>query len=91
MRVQLDTQCLWFLSVFIRDDGSLEKYSLDQETASDSHYEFVEEQKIRNRLYIPRDENKYFHEILIRYINEHSGNALLNQIEPYVTAQFHYD
>lgn len=90
MRIQLDAQRLWFLSVFIRNDGNLEKYALDKEAANDSHYEFVEVQKIRDRLYVPGDEKKYFHEILIRYIREQSGNALLTQIEPYITAQFHY-
>ena len=91
MRIRLDSKRLWFLSVFIGADGSLENYSLDQESANDSHYEFVEEQKIRDSLYVPGDENKYFHEILIRYINEHDGEELLNLIKPYITAQFHYN
>lgn len=78
------------MSVFIRDDGIFENYSLDKESANDSHYEFVEEQKIRKNLYISGDENKYFHEILIRYIQEHGGDSLLSQIMPYVTKQFHF-
>lgn len=50
MCIQLDATYLRCLSVFIRDDGAFEKYTLDQETAEDSHYEFTEEQKTRNRL-----------------------------------------
>lgn len=90
LHILLDDEQLWYLSVFVRDDGSFEKYSLDKETANDSHYEFIDESKIRKNLYIYGDENKYFHEILIRYIQEHGGDALLSQIMPYVTKQFHF-
>ena len=90
LRIQLDNEHLWYLSVFIRDDGSFEKYSLDKEAANDSHYEFVEEQKIRKSMYSVGDENKYFHEILIPYVQAFGGEALLNQIMPYVTEQFHF-
>lgn len=90
LHIQLDNDKLWYLSVFICEDGSFEKFSLDKEAANDSHYEFIEEQKIRNSLYISGDENKYFHEVLIRYINEHGGEALKSQILPYVTGQFHF-
>lgn len=90
LRIQLDNEHLWYLSVFIRDDGIFEKYSLDKESATDSHYEFVEESKIRTNLYASGDENKYFHEILIRHIHEHGGEALLSRIMPYVTKQFHF-
>lgn len=90
LRIQLDADRLWYLSVFIRDDGSFEKYSLDEEAAKDSHYEFVEEQKIRKCLYIPGDENRYFHEILLRHVQSHGGASLLTQIMPYVTEQFHF-
>lgn len=90
LHILLDDEQLWYLSVFIRDDGIFENYSLDKESANDSHYEFVEEQKIRKNLYISGDENKYFHEILIRYIQEHGGDSLLSQIMPYVTKQFHF-
>lgn len=70
LRIQLDKIALWFLSVFVRDDGSFDKFSLDREAAEDSHYEFVEEQNIRKKLYAAGDENKYFHEILIRYVQK---------------------
>ena len=36
------------------------------------------------------DDRKYFHEILIPYVQAFGGEALLNQIMPYVTEQFHY-
>lgn len=90
LRIQLDQEGLWFLSVFVRDDGSLEKYSLDKESANDSHYIFAEEQKIRKSLYAFGDERKYFHEILIRYVHDHGAHALLNLIMPHVTEQFHF-
>lgn len=91
LRIQLDEERLWFLSVYVFENGRFEKYSLDEEAASDSHYEFKEEQRIREKLYVSGDENKYFHEILIRYVKEYGGRALQSLIMPYVTAQFHYD
>ncbi len=91
LQIQLDNEHLWYLSVFVRDDGSFEKYSLDKEAANDSHYEFVEEQAIRKNLYTSGDENKYLHEILIRYIQAYGGEILLGQITPFITAQFHFD
>ena len=90
LRIRLDSKQLWFLSVFVRDDGRFEKYSLDKETANDSHYVFTNEQVIRKNIYAPGDENKYFHEILARYVQANGGEALLSQIMPYVTAQFHF-
>lgn len=90
LQIQLDNERLWYLSVFVRDDGSFEKYSLDKEAANDAHYEFVEEQNIRKSLYVSGDENKFFHEVLIRHVKEHSGEALRSQIMPYVTGQFHF-
>ncbi|MGM9522184.1 MAG: ADP-ribosylglycohydrolase family protein [Oscillospiraceae bacterium] len=91
LQIQLDEKGLWFLSVFVYENGSFDKYSLDREAASDSHYEFQAEQEIRKKLYVSGDENRYFHEIMIRYVKEHGGEALLSLIMPYVTAQFHYD
>ena len=40
---------------------------------------------------LPGEEVLYFHEILIRTEKEWGVNALLTQIKPFVTAQFHYD
>ena len=79
------------MSVFVGENGGLIEFSLDYEGAADSHYEFTDEKAIRDKLYRPGDEKLYFHEILVRYVKEYGGNALLNQIMPYVTAQFHYD
>ena len=91
LTVQLDQERLWFLSVFVGEDGGLKKFSLDYEGAADSHYEFTAEKAIRDKLYFPGDEKLYFHDILVRYVKEYGGNALLNQIMPHVTAQYHYD
>lgn len=90
MQIRLGGEHPWYLSVLVRDDGSFEKDSLDEETANDSRYEFVEEQKIRNSLYTAGDEKRYFHEILIPYVKEKGGKVLLHLIRLYVTAQFHY-
>ena len=90
MRIQLDEEAEWFLSVFVLADGSFDRYSLDLELTSDSHYEFSDEEKVRQALYQPGDENRYFAEILIRYMAEHGGSRLLEKIRPFVTAQFHY-
>ena len=91
LKIQLDKERLWYLSVFVQDDGSFKNYTLDNEKAEDSHYEFVEEQAIRNSLYVSGDENKYFHEILIQYINKYGAEALRSHIMPYVTKQFHFN
>lgn len=88
--VQLDETREYFLSVFIREDGSFENYSLDIERASDSHYEFREEDKIREKLYAKGDEGQYLDEIFIRYISQYGGDKLPSLILPYVTAQFHF-
>lgn len=39
-RIPLDLERYYFLSVFYRPDGTVVKYSLDVEAASDSHHEF---------------------------------------------------
>jgi len=91
LQIPLDQKREWFLSVFVQEDGSFDKYTLDRETAFDSHYEFRQEQEIRKKLYVSGDENKYLHEILIRYVEDHGSGALRSLIMPYVTAQFHYD
>lgn len=91
MQIQLDKERTWFLTVFINEDGSFEKYCLDKKLASDSHYEFTEEQIIRTALYQPGDEKLRFHAILMRYVQSHGGHALLKLIYPYVTAQYHFD
>lgn len=90
-KVQLEETAYWFLTVFINDDGTLSKYSLDEEAASDSHYHFENEAAIRNQIYQPGDENRLLDEILTRYTGEHGGLELYRLIMPYVTAQYHYD
>lgn len=91
LTVKLEETRTWFLSVFIKDDGSFDKFSLDDESASDSHYEFEEEDAIRAKLYREGDESLYFGDILKRYAAENGGASLLSLIRPYVTAEFHFD
>ena len=76
---------------FFNDDGTFSNFCLDAEYASDSHYEFYAENMIRKLIYQKGDEDKYFHEILIRYVQKYSGSDLLKLIEPFITMRFHYD
>ena len=92
MIIQLDQKCLWFLSIFFDNrNGELEKYSLDNEGASDSHYEFEDENAVRKLLYNDGDNDKHLEDIFIRVISQSSGYQLVHLIKPYITAQFHYD
>ena len=88
---ELEPTRYWFLSVFLRDSGTIEKYSLDYEAASDSHYEFKDEYSVRELLYADCDEKQYLHELFINYIKEHGGFDLLNLIRPFITMECHYD
>ena len=90
MTVQLDENRVWFLSVFVNEDGTFDTYSLDEELAEDSHYKFTDEQAVRKALYRPGDENLEFAEVLVRYVKNCGGYALLCDIKPYITAEFHY-
>lgn len=91
LTIQLDNQGIWFLSVFVKEDGRFEKYSLDYEMASDFHYEFRDEKGLRKKIYSSGDEKKYLAEVLIRYVQMNGGNALLSALYPFITAQYHYD
>lgn len=91
LTIQLDNQGIWFLSVFVKEDGRFEKYSLDYEMASDSHYEFRDEKGLRKKIYSSGDEKKYLAEVLIRYVQMNGGNALLSALYPFITAQYHYN
>lgn len=90
LTVQLEEKRYWFLSVFIKEDGTFSKFSLDEESADDSHYEFVNEAAIRDKIYQPGDERLLLDDILIRYAGENGAGSLLSLIGPYITAQFHY-
>ena len=91
VRYQLDQNRIWFLSVFVNDDGEFDKYCLDQELAEDSHYEFKDEIEIRKALYSKGDEELDFPDVLVRYVSQYGGVALLNVIRQYVLHEFHYD
>ena len=90
MTIQLDENRVWFLSVFVNEDGTFDTYSLDEELAEDSHYKFTDEQAVRKALYRPGDEHLEFAEVLVRYVKNCGGYALLCDIKPYITAEFHY-
>ena len=90
LKVQLEETAYWFLTVFINDDGTFSRYSLDEEGADDSHYHFINEAAIRKQVYQPGDEQLLLDEILIRYAGSYGGDALLRLIKPHLTAQYHY-
>lgn len=90
LKVQLEEKAYWFLTVFVNDDGTFCKYSLDEEAADDSHYQFVDEAAIRNEIYQQGDEKLLLDEVLTRYARENGGNALYKLIKPYITFQITY-
>lgn len=79
LTIQLDNQGKWFLSVFVKEDGRFEKYSL-YEMGLDSYYEFRDEKGLRKKIYSFGDEKKYLAEVLIRYVQMNGGNALLSAL-----------
>ncbi len=91
LRIQLDDDRRMFLSVFFHENGTFAMFSLDDEGACDSHYEFVNEKGVRRKMYEEGDENKYLDEILTRYAKQHGASALVDAMMPFITAQFHYD
>ena len=91
LTIPLDDQGVYFLSVFIEEDGNFDKYSLDCELASDSHYEFFNEKEIRKLLYQEKDEDLYLDEIFSRYLRDHTGDKLIELIGPFITATYHFD
>ena len=80
----------WYLSVFFHEDGRFDMFCLDEERADDSHYEFRNEKAVRRKLYQKGAEDKYFHEIVLRYVKEHGGDSFRSLIGFYITAEFHY-
>lgn len=86
--VSLEDTEYWFLSVFIGEDGTFSKFSLDYEDANDSHYEFTDEDTVRKNIYREGDEKLYLHDVFRRYIAATSGFTLLSMIP--VTAAFHF-
>ena len=92
MRIPLEKTKYWFLSVFIGDDGVLDKYSLDYEGASDSHYEFnisLKEASEVFREYIGKGPC-YLDEALARYVSDHDGSILQEKLLPYIGASYSY-
>lgn len=91
MTIQLDEERIWFLSIFLWENGSLDRYSLDQELVSDSHYEFRDEAGLRQAIYTPGDEKLLLAEVLVHYVQQNGGSALLKALEPFIIARYLYD
>ncbi|MCM1307545.1 MAG: hypothetical protein NC223_02990 [Butyrivibrio sp.] len=91
MKIQLDKARVWFLSVFIKEDNTFSGFSLDEESASDSHYEFKDEAQIRKSLFKEGDEEKYLHEVFIAFVKKQGIKKLFETLQPYITARYHYD
>ena len=62
------------------------KFSLDIELDHDVHYQFYNEKELRKQIYQQGDEDKYLHEILVRY----EPSVLKNIIKPFVTDVFSF-
>lgn len=90
LTVQLDKTGIWFLTAFVGFDGKLENYSLDRETADDSHYEFCDEYSIRKIVSLPEEAKGDFADLLIRYVNQYGEKSMFDVILPFVTKQYHY-
>jgi len=89
IRVSLDSQELFFLSVFYDEMGIAHKYSIDVEKAADSHYEIdaVEMKKLSD--YFNRKLENSLKKYLKTY-SEHDLVELLDKLHIQYTP-FHYD
>lgn len=85
-RIPLHPKQNVYLSVFVYDDTSIMKFSLDIELDHDVHYQFYNEKELRKQIYQQGDEDKYLHEILVRY----EPSVLKNIIKPFVTDVFSF-
>ena len=85
---QLDLKRIWFLTTYYDKNKKVRKYSLDKETADDSHYEFTDAESICAK--INDDSDRTFEECLRKYTLENTGEKTLSLIYPYIVAQFHY-
>lgn len=80
-RIPLDDKRLYFLSVFYKADGSIEKFSLDVETASDSHIEF--EAKAEKILVQEMDPDRSLPEILADFMQADSESGFIGLLMKY--------
>lgn len=85
---QLDLNKIWFLTTYYDKNKKVRMYSLDKETADDSHYEFRDAESIRAVLKDTSD--RTFEECIRKYTLENGGEKTLSLIYPYIVAQFHY-
>ena len=85
VRIPLDEEGVWTLSVFFDGTGSAGKYSLDCDGYADERYVFTDEEAVRSALYRSGDEELYLHDIMKRYISENGADGLAGLIP--VTAQ----
>ncbi len=78
-RIPLDDRSLYFLSVFYKQDGTVEKYSLDVEAASDTHIEFTAggEKNILKEL----KSDASLPEALAGFMRDHSERSFMNLLD----------
>ena len=91
--IRLEESRTAFWSVFFDDkSGEVMKYSLDIETASDSHYEFGHEAEkaLRRKLNVPVESVAATHKILIGYLKTNSPGQLETLAKGVCDRQFHY-
>lgn len=90
-RISLDDRGLYYLSVFYKQDGTVEKYSLDVEVASDTHIEFAAggEMKILKKL----KADVSLPEALAEFMRDNSERSFMNLLDwcGIRYEEFHYD
>lgn len=92
--VPLDNNRLFFLSVFRNENGEIEKYSIDIEKASDSHYELSNSGMKRMEHYL---KNKFQKQDLIdglkEFLRSNNESDLINLFDSLEIDynQYHFD
>lgn len=91
-RIALDLEQLYFLTAYHYRNAPdlIDFYSLDVESANDSHYHFTEE----SSMHICEQlgfRSTAIGEALSAYLKKHGGPALESLIKRYATKEFHYD
>ena len=90
-RYQLEPTRLYFLTLFLREDGTFSgKYSFDVEAADDSHYVFTTKQEAYIRAAIGAEDNETLAEAMVRYLKTHTGGQLEAAVEFRCIEQHHF-
>jgi O-acetyl-ADP-ribose deacetylase (regulator of RNase III) len=91
-RIALDLEKLYFLTTYHYRNAPdlIDFYSLDVESANDSHFQFSEEASVRICEQLGFKPNA-IGAALSTYLKKHGGPALESLIKKFATKEFHYD